>query len=33
MYGFVFVDLTSKEQKEISEMCEDLPLFRSMLDS
>jgi hypothetical protein len=32
MYGFEFVELTEKQQKDICEMCKDLPLFRSMLD-
>jgi len=32
MYGFEFVERTEKQQKDIYEMCKDLPLFRSMLD-
>jgi PilZ domain len=32
MYGFEFVELTEKQQKNIREVCKDLPLFRSMLD-
>jgi len=32
MYGFEFVELTSKVEARILKLCEGLPLFKSLID-